>query len=42
MSAVQLWVVKQHGGELRPYTIRAVTTGIDALPSEATEAAIAM
>jgi hypothetical protein len=39
---VQLWVVKLHNGELRPFHVRATTTGGGALPTEHTEQAIAM
>lgn len=41
-SQVQLWVVKVHGGDLKPYNVRAATTGAGALPSQQTEQALAM
>ena len=41
-SQVQLWVVKHHGGELRPFAVRAAMVGGDALPSENSERAMAM
>lgn len=41
-SKVQLWVVKMHGGSLKPYSVRATPTGTGELPSENTERAIEM
>ncbi len=41
-SKVQLWVVKMHGGSLKPYSVRATPTGAGELPSENTERAIEM
>jgi hypothetical protein len=40
-SQVQLWVVRLHNGGLRPFSIRAATTGAGALPSSNTEQALA-
>lgn len=39
---MQLWVVKMHNGELRPFSIRALTTGGDTMPTQHTEQAVAM
>lgn len=39
---MQLWVVKMHGGGLKPYNVRATTTGTGELPSANTERAIEM
>ena len=41
-SRIQLWVVRSHHGELRPFNVRATTTGVGELPSDNTEQAIAM
>ncbi|EFN57719.1 expressed protein [Chlorella variabilis] len=41
-SQMQLWVVKMHNGELRPFSIRALTTGGDTMPTQHTEQAVAM
>jgi hypothetical protein len=39
-SKVQLWVVRMHMGELRPFAVRASIRGGDDLPSPATEQAL--